>query len=918
MRFEIARSPDRAPGLRVIPEIPDYPLCHLEGRNGIGKSAAARLLELATGGQPYAALPNAWRTLKAQLGPTRITVSALPGGRTIVFDVKPDRWPNDAVRELGSLFADVSIDGAPATTAVAHSVLRVRRISGDETLVQTLARDLDERGVIARALETQHVRPAADHWDLRLHGLTHLIGDISRDTFAAAWQTQQDRAHAVAAAIREAEEAVAIAALAATAAAACDGLARRRRDLPRRLDELVDAQAALDQAQPVLDTATTLVQDAAVALAATGAVRAEIDKWERLLVFRQRALQRARIQESQLLGALDLAETPSAQEIATISKATADAVAEAIDKRDATDLVEPLRGLTENLEQSLALEEYRLGPEVVALTAPPVSVDGLLAGVRARHTELGGQPRADDVLRLEREIEDGQRRQTLLRELSKAMATTQRKQQRLHEAQQELSGLFANLAESDRAAYEAAQADVEAARDAFIAAEVQVREVRKQIAELLDIDPLPPQSTADHPPERDVSPPAGDAEDAADEAAPPPDSLYPALDAAAAIEAASTKDAEAVVALDAVAADVLVAVAGHDDALDLSELRAAAAADPLEPLDPLVVDALRALHATASQAAASAEARRGLVFHAMGSADDARDQMEHLRDNARHALTVLTGPEDDEWGQWARAASPLLAAGADKARHGGPIFGGESGPSDDDLLVLDALEAVATVARAQAAAARGVVDQLATLSGYLRAEAGRIAPRVGEPDTTQAGDYLRTTGRALQEWVERELAELLTAPELLLELFDDAQHVRVQLDDMTLTWHPPAGGIRKRPIEAFSSGEQVFAYTRANLARLSGERQPGQAVVVFLDEFGAFVARDRLGQLMDFVEHEALGRTADQVVVMLPLARSYPNPPEDDAKTAAVTEDSISERARQVDERGYFAVPFSSGRAHLA
>src|SRR5262249_19094771 len=123
------------------------------------------------------------------------------------------------------------------------------------------------------------------------------------------------------------------------------------------------------------------------------------------------------------------------------------------------------------------------------------------------------------------------------------------------------------------------------------------------------------------------------------------------------------------------------------------------------------------------------------------------------------------------------------------------------------------------------------------------------------------------------------------------------------------------------------SGEQVFAYTRANLMRLRRERRPGQSVVVILDEFGAFVARDRLGQLMHFVEHEALDVT-DQVVVMLPLSRAYPKPVGksiDDAAGAATPADrgpelpdTPDERGRQIDDRGYFAVRFTTDSARLA
>lgn len=911
MRFEILPSQDQAPGLRVIPVIPDYPLCHLEGRNGIGKSLAARLLELATGGQPYAATPNAWTTLKEQLGRTRITVTGLPEEATIEIVVDPGRWPDEPDRDLGERFGDVWINGKPATWQTTRSLLRVRRISGDETLLQTLARELEERSILARAVEQQFVRPAAESWEVRLAALDDLTGDVSRDAVQGAWESRESAEAAVVSAERRAADAGAAAAAVAAAADAADKLAARRRDLPALLDQLGDAVSELATADGLVRSASVQAQQAAVALAASGGLREEIERWERLQVLRQRATQRVEIDERQLRGALSLATIPDALELAKLARLAAEATREVLAKRDSVDLVQPLRALTERIREPLAVEASRLGGEIIANTQPPQTVEALLAGVRDRHTELEGHPRPEELTQLDRAIANAERRQRLLSALDNATKVTGRKRQALAEARQKLESLFTQLSEADREAYEAAQVDLNAARDRFIAAEVRKREVRKTLAELLDIPPLTPDAlVADTPDDEEDG--DGDQPSAAD-------SLYPALDRDAAIAKAVTLDADALAALDDVDPAAIATVTGSNTLADVQAIREVASADPFAQLHDAAVDALRSLHAVAVAVAAAAGRLQDEVRQARAAAADARQAMAALRATSHRAHVALSvGRGGAEWAPWATAAAPLfIAAGAAMPLDTPP----NGNPTVAELAVADALEAVRSLARAQAAAALGVAGRLAGLSGYLSSQAGRITLRAGHTAGALAADYLPWAGPALQAWIEGELAALLTAPELLVELFDGSEAVQVNLTDMSVTWRPAAGGLRKRPVEAFSSGEQVFAYTRANLAQLHRDRQQGQQLVVFLDEFGAFVARDRLGQLMDFVEHEALGNAADQVIVMLPLGRAYPTEAADTQgsdEDPARAPDSLAVRARQVRDRGYFAVPVVSGRTYLA
>lgn len=80
---------------------------------------------------------------------------------------------------------------------------------------------------------------------------------------------------------------------------------------------------------------------------------------------------------------------------------------------------------------------------------------------------------------------------------------------------------------------------------------------------------------------------------------------------------------------------------------------------------------------------------------------------------------------------------------------------------------------------------------------------------------------------------------------------------------------------RSRPLEAFSSGEQAFAYTRARLAILDEEQARAPNRLIVLDEFGAFIAHDRLAGLLTYLNDRVADHPGDQVLVILPLSHDY-------------------------------------------
>ena len=68
---------------------------------------------------------------------------------------------------------------------------------------------------------------------------------------------------------------------------------------------------------------------------------------------------------------------------------------------------------------------------------------------------------------------------------------------------------------------------------------------------------------------------------------------------------------------------------------------------------------------------------------------------------------------------------------------------------------------------------------------------------------------------------------------------------RFDLIDQIVEWQPKAEEPVSRHLEAFSSGERAFAYTKTRLERLRDQVSTKNRFVA-LDEFGAFLERSRL------------------------------------------------------------------------
>ena len=908
MRVDIDTPADRSEGLRVISEIPDFALCHLEGRNGIGKTLASRILELVTGGQPFAASPNAWRTLKTQLGSTTIRVSELPGGSRLEFRLTPATWPDHPVKGLTTELGQARVNGRAGTWEAARALLVVHRISGDETLLQTLARDLEERGVRADQARSR-LEPVAHEWESRLDALAQLTRGLSRTGL-------QQRADAAAHARQQLDDAITTAtAQRASSEAARDArdhiirLIERRRTIRTDLEHFRRAASDLATAEHTLDRAQSALLERAAAFDMSAAVKKDIRHWERLRGLRRTALQRARIEQEYYERLLGFDETPSAKALSRRRDGEQRRRQTLADERAELDEIGPLLTLTDQLERPLETSP-QLHDRIVANLDTPATAEQLLTGIKDRRSELEGEPKPGRIDELDQQLRQAEQTIKNSNALAYCLRVTEQKQKLSTEAEAELSKLFEQSAKGDKDAYEAARTSVEDARQTQLTAAIEKRDWAKRLAELIGFVPAPtPETKTAEPNDTAVE------EESDDEGLTGLDRVYDKVDEKLVEDSAARLDRETAALLQRLVVDE----ATRPTMQRLARLAGGETEAEPNTLDALATSFTAWLDGVEESRSAAEEsehqARADLRAHS--------SSLSEIRHALRDASRSLRS-QDDTFASWAEVCAPIFTAADTPSREELDLdLGGPVGPGE--LRAADAVETIHALVSAMSAAVLQVPNDFAALSLYLMRQAAEISPRSAASLGNVSSSAVRSsdlfsgpTSEALRSWLQSELAALLTAPEVLDELFDGSASVQVNLTDLTVLWRARDGSLRKRPVEAFSSGEQVFAYTRANLSRLRDQRRTGQASMIFLDEFGAFVARDRLGQLMSYVEHGALGAVADQVIVMLPLAQDLDWIVERGERNSGNLPARDVIMADEVRRRGYFAVPFTSGRASVA
>lgn len=752
-------------GLRVIPTIPNIDRCWLEGRNGIGKTVAVRLLELVAGRQPFRSDVDAWAALKENLGPTTVVISEFPSTaeiESIRIELTPDEWPADPVpltADLGSVF----VDGKQRDHHALREYFDLVRIGGDETVVSQLSNLIGDDYALAARSRRWLEEIARDAASI----LTPLIIDIERlsePEFVAA------------------DEAVRVATKELTAV---DSMAEEASERQLALEELIRL-SELRQQQVRLGPAIRASLDAAKSrVRELTETKDELMEELRALVPRRAALQQLQRELEELQKRRDGRRSRAARTHSTAQQAlqeagvaadTVDSVYQrALDERnelrrdraalaslpDVLELIDDARSPLADVEGS------SLDDEVLAVidTTARVTTTDLRAGFDARSDELKRDVSYDQLAKIDDEIA---RSGSRIRELSNVRSLLRDAGQKatlLLEVEREIEAKEGQIRDSSG--------------DEYSEVSERLRVVESQIADEIK------------------------------------------------------REAEFRVHLD------LLNRSGGASALDSK------VADLEQRLDIVASRAQAALSDTVALRQDLAAEQQRLRYELSSKKSLHRD----LEDQLVRALHLIARGADYQWLRESVPAGTIPTVRADRRD------------------ALRRLVRLADAARRVQSDVEASLNQVAAVEAALDAIRHSIATH-GDPSRNRYAE-------SLVKWYEGQMADYLSNPDIREAIFDGGDFQQFDLVNGFVSWRTKTGEQRRRPIEAFSSGERAFAYMLA--AILSHGRSAAQYRVFVLDEFGAFVEQSRRSRLGHFLDQRLLKEElAAQVVVILPSQGSPP------------------------------------------
>ena len=768
MRFNIDAAPSA--GLRVIQDIPEGELLQIEGRNGIGKTLAIRLLQLVTGSQPYLDRPQSWGTLKSNLNAVRITAAGLQGGHELRFELDPDLWPSDP-EAPGDWLGRAYLDGDKLDWALVPSILRVRRIGGDETLGESLAAQVAADAELVRQAG-RHQAPRRKSWGGRVADLRLLTDIPAALDLSRLRQTLDQTTRALGRAEAELSDSQ-------TKLAGAEQLQRLvlqqdalRSNGPRLTNEIRNLAQREEKLRRKVEELDGVAAKVLARSHQSGDLLDELQRLSRLQ--RNRRDRRERRQRqladiSRRAGVSTPVDLFAAQELLEeLDEQRRDLINQRRTVDRAGVVLELIDAVEVPIDRGLAAQ---LGEEGLAdLSMGRVTVSQFAEGLDARRESLEGIDRAagDEILAeiqiLERRIAAGQ-------ELPDAMRLLHTAERDLEATTNELSELLGALANDVAGDYERVSED----RARLLDELTRLVEERSQLE--ADLDAL----------EREGS-----------------------------------------------ASELATAIAETAAAFGLER----------ESWDRAATEEY---HQTALSHHTELMTRRR----------EAAEARIHAQQEIGRVTAAIQG-----------ATAQIMEAAQFSWIHGQGL------PLPDPLGDVDAqADALKTLGRA----VHRVEDlMLQTLNDQqaLEQALGNLEQRLRASGTV--GQMSEGPGSELGKPVERfyeaKFAKELSTDMVRSALFSGGTNIAVSLRDMTTSWTLPNGQRNTRPLEAFSSGERAFAYTRVQVERLADDA--AQNRVIFLDEFGSFVAHDRFEQLKRYLRSQALDRAAEKIVVILPLRRT--------------------------------------------
>jgi hypothetical protein len=790
VRIRIEASSRR--GLRIIDEIPDMPLCKIEGYNGIGKTNAIKLLRLCTGDQPFEGNEQDWRSFREQLAEARVTVTGLQHGRSIEWRLNPSQWPQTP-EPLAEYLGQVRIDNRPASYRDVRPLLSVHHIMAAETPLSVLANQVDA----SRKHITDWLHNPGGG---RQHEIDVAIGDVQKLIMQCLPSQLQTEANA-------AEEASRVSGV-----------------LASELSTLRQRMEILDRAADVLDRLDQVRGQGSEMEEKLGRLKKELHDLE------------AKTQK------LDeqITQASSRQHLNVQAEREFENARKYLVRQD-----KALREVTAELERLTSTAGVVPDSEQIAATQKRLSqrLNELLEGLPQVHATPMLVAILDDLADRLADAERHELGQTTLLEEDKdhrnwtvsdlrdacvRQAAKLRQRTPSGDAQQlsaEIEGVRARLDAVVQASVKVTEA--QQAHVAFARAQKRLRDASEALPEQAakTIDELIKSRN-----ELDQQSRTAQAD-------------YARLEHARELLGGGMTE-------DALAAELLRLC--KQAGVDVARLRGRRMQSRSE------LDQLTQRHVQAIQVA---ERTRRLL---QGRTADVAQVVEAFTENDGH--------------YWLREAIPAISELQNRS-------------VIEQASRLDAistqLEQARNKLREQYTAIQGIGAALSRLHDELR--------RPPEGTTTPT-----VWDRAARLWLADEVRRWFNEPLIRRSLFEGAEDLRLDWRDMTVHW-TAEGEERSRQLSGFSSGEQAFAYTHAQLAQLERDEPRAANRLVALDEFNAFLDAQRMRDLLKYLGERRQRQQHDQVVVILPLETLPPTRGGDEHQQA---------RVRDLRQRGYLTEAF--------
>jgi chromosome segregation ATPase len=780
---------ERRRGLRIIDEIPDMPLCKIQGHNGIGKTNAIKLLSLCTGATPFRGDAAAWASFKSQLLAARVKISGLRDGEILEWDLEPKSWPDDPGEPLGDFIGALRINGRKANLRDVFDILRVHHIVAAETPQNVLASRVLEAQKDIQGWDSQR-QSRVDSMDEHLASIHALITHLSPEKIASEVLAVREARTRATSLTDKRETATERMGLLQRAKQVSDQLVEVRGQGPEMDAKLGEFKAQLEAIEQKKEELNHRIAEASARQHQDAEAEREFANAQKYLDRHDRAARNARTALDMLAASAEV--DPERDVIdAAIREASAKLteLTELLPQVHAAPLVlEVLDDLVRRLSEA---ERENLG-HATLLEDGGGSTDWTVVSLRealSRQREILGQrtPSAD-AARLSDEIEKTRDRLYSLAQAKDTLAEFEAAESALSKAQVRLRNAAEGLPEQAARTLD----DLMVARNELDqeAAKVQTRHARlTHTRELLG------------------------------------------------------------------------------GGLDEESLSA-----ELAQLCKRLGVRISRIH---SQVANEAEKFEEIVRAETQAVQQAERAQQSLERRERETEQVLLKLQTGEELGWVRNAVDIAQVSSMSLEQKAAVLCRVSAQLDrarNRLHLID--EAV-----------RGTGTALSKLQAGLQTGTGQEDAET--PYDAAARHWL---GREVQRWFEDEFVRKA--------LFEGGAQVRLDAHDMSIVWVNKNGEEERRPLTGFSSGQQVLAYTQAQIAKIDAEELPAANRLIALDEFGAFLDWKNMSSLVNLLKVREPGVSRDQVVVILPLEGD---------RLSGHGDTPVDGQFRSLENRGYFA-----------